>query len=794
MNSGEQQKSSNIETWHQAAFLNSSMPMLLFDVSDVGKKCKELEGFEIIDIDRYLAAELFFKKYSASYIQMVAVNKAALSLFQVYEDRELSSGKSKIYSQLHAKISNEIVGNIFRKCVSSEYEFEVKENGILKYISVIMDIFISDGNEYSLITLKDISKKKQFDRISTEYIEKYYLLLKAVDEAILIVDVSSGMILEANNISIELFGKDIKGILGQHHSYFFHNENKNQYNNFFNEKIIGDDCESSINTFILKGNKVKIPVKIEINTASVGGKKVAQIIFYDMSNRFKMEEGRRLLATAVDQAAESVIITDIFGNIQYVNPAFENISGYSYTEVLGKNPRILKSDESPNYQYKLMWQEISNGNVWRGVFKNKKKNGTIYTEEATITPVKDNDGKIINYVAVKRDVTHHLILENQIRQSQKMQAIGALAGGVAHDFNNILTAILGYAELSQARCQPDSLLHNNMEEIIRAADRAAQLVDQILKFSRQGEKNVASLQMSLIVKEVLKLIRASLPANIELVSDIMQDAYVKADPTQIHQIVMNLCTNAYQALEGRGGIIHIRLYTKDLSPKEGVEVGNLQHGTYVCLQVQDNGVGIAQEYLQRIFDPYFTTKKINEGTGLGLSVVHGIVNDHRGAVSVESTPNIGTCFTVFLPKAEKESGVDKREHQTLNAHKAGRILVVDDEQPIVFFLVQVLEHLGYTVDSCLSSETACQKFLAENGEYDLVITDMGMPGMTGLELAEELKKICPEVPIMICTGFSEQVTADNYQNMGLAGFVSKPFSAEHLSKEVHRILAPKSSF
>lgn len=793
MNSSEQQKGLNTESCYQAAFLQSSLPMLLLDVSDVGKKCKELEGFEIDDIDRYLAAELFLKKYRASYIQIVAANRAILNLFQVSSGKDLSDGKSCVYSKLYSKISNEIIMNVFGKSYNNEYEFEIiDDDKNTHFFDVSIDIFNNNYIDYAVASINDVSKKKQYDIIYTEFIEKYYLLLKAVDEAILIVDSVNGIILEANDISIDLFGVDLTDIIGVNHGFFFHPDDRMQYEKFFNDKLRESYLDSSLNTFVLKQNSIKIPVKIEINTAIVGKRRVAQVILYNMSNRFKMEEGRRLLATAVDQAAESVIITDIFGNIQYVNPAFENVSGYSYTEVLGKNPRILQSGEAPNYQYKLMWQEISQGKVWRGVFTNKKKNGAIYTEEATITPVKDNNGQIINYVAVKRDITQHLILENQIRQSQKMQAIGALAGGVAHDFNNILTAILGYAELSQARCPPDSLLHKNMEEIVRAADRAAQLVDQILKFSRQGEKSIASLKISLIVKEVLKLLRASLPANIELVSEILQDAYVKADPTQIHQIVMNLCTNAYQALEGRGGVIHIRLYTKDLSPKEGVEAGNLQHGTYVCLQVQDNGVGIAQEYLQRIFDPYFTTKKINEGTGLGLSVVHGIVNDHGGAVSVESTPGTGSCFTVFLPQAEKESANEVGKRQLLNPHNEGRILVVDDEQPIVFFLVQVLEHLGYTVDSCLSSETAYQTFLAQKGAYNLVITDMGMPGMTGLELADELKKIRPEVPIMICTGFSEQVTGDNYQQMGLAGFVAKPFSAEQLSKEVHRILAPST--
>jgi PAS domain S-box len=384
---------------------------------------------------------------------------------------------------------------------------------------------------------------------------------------------------------------------------------------------------------------------------------ISQLILHDMSNRFELEEGQRLLATAVEQAGESVIIVGIDGNIQYVNPACETVCGYSMTEMLGKNPRMLQSGKTPAYQYKLMWQEITSGNIWRGIFINRKKNGEIYHEEATITPIKDKDDKILNYVAVKRDITHHLFLEYQIRQSQKIQAIGTLAGGVAHDFNNILTAIIGYAELAQSQCDHDSPLHNNLVEIIRGADRASKLIDQILKFSRQGEKNVSDLWLGLIVKEAVRLLRVNLSPNIELVYDFTDDFLVKADPTQMHQIVMNLCTNAYQALEDQGGLIWLRLFRRALSHHEGVRVGNLPPGSYVCLQIEDNGTGILPEYLQRIFEPYFTTKKLCEGTGLGLSVVHGIVNDHQGAVTVESVVGQGSCFTVFLPEVTGE--IDK---------------------------------------------------------------------------------------------------------------------------------------
>ena len=776
--------------WFQEVFLKSSIPMLVFDITDIREKCKELQRTELIDIDKYIDEELFLKQHGYSYLKIYSINKSALDLFCFRENEEVCRGMSRSFDSIHDNIRQFILNKIFYEKTSIVYEYSGNDcfNNNIKY-KLFIDFIESNEILLSLISIFDISSFKKSELILTGFVEKYYLLLKTIKDAILIVDIYSGLILEANEKAVDVFKVSMNKLIGEKHTKFFSYDEKLRYEQFFEKRIYDDqDTEETINIFIDQGDNNLIPVQVKINAALVGNLRVAQILLYDMSNRFKMEEGRRLLATAVDQVAESVVITDVYGVIQYVNPAFENISGYSYTEMLGKNPRVLQSGETPQYHYKLMWEEISAGNVWRGTFTNRKKNGEIYKEEATITPVKDNNDNIISYVAVKRDITQHLLLENQIRQSQKMQAIGTLAGGVAHDFNNILTAIMGYAELSQSQCDEKTLLYSNLSEIIRGADRAGKLVDQILKFSRQSEKSVSSLKLSLIVKEVFKLLRASLPANIELVSEYRDNLFVKADPTQMHQIVMNLCTNAYQALEGKGGFIKLRLYQKKLSPKEGVIIGNLPQGSYVCLQVEDNGIGIPSEYLQRVFEPYFTTKKLHEGTGLGLSVVHGIVNDHGGAVTAESVPGRGSRLTVYLPEANEDLEDNKYEGEHSYSKCEGNILVVDDEQPITFFLVQVLEHLGYKVVACVSSEAAYEIFLKRKEEFDLIITDMGMPGMTGLELSEKIKKINPNIPIMLCTGFSEHVTAENYKQMGLSGFVSKPFNAGNLAREVTRIM------
>ncbi|MBM9538842.1 hybrid sensor histidine kinase/response regulator, partial [Desulfobulbus alkaliphilus] len=610
-----------------------------------------------------------------------------------------------------------------------------------------------------------------------------------ITDAYLIVDIFSDYVLECNKSAMSLIFKCEKYNDFIRHYDIIEYKKRDEYLKFYNTFKKYDLKYKEIQTFIVNEKEKIVPVSLKISKMDSGEDSLILIRIKDLSETISIEKRQKLLSTAVDQVAESVIITDVYGKIQYVNPAFEKTSGYMFSEVIGRSYDFLNDDESSKVQYTLMWKESSSGNVWRGVLVNKKRNGSRYKEETTVTPVKDSEGKIINYVTVKRDITEHLILENQIRQSQKMQAIGTLAGGIAHDFNNILTAILGYAELTQAQCDKGSLLYDNLEEIVRAADRAGKLVDQILKFSRQGEKNISNFDISLIIKEATKLLRASLPANVELLLELKDTPLVKADPTQAHQIIMNLCTNAYQALSGKGGTIKIRLQTVNITPQQGIKIGNVEQGRYACLQVEDNGHGIPQELMERIFEPYFTTKSFGAGTGLGLSVVHGIAHDHGGAVTVESTLGRGTCFSVFLPQVHHDGCQDTFEQERFKIFGEGHVLVVDDEYPIVGFITQVLEHMGYTVESCQSSESAQALFQKRKGDFDLVITDMGMPGMTGIELAAELKKINPLIPVILCTGFSEHVTADTYRQMGLDGYVAKPFNAENLCHEVARVTA-----
>jgi CheY-like chemotaxis protein len=371
-----------------------------------------------------------------------------------------------------------------------------------------------------------------------------------------------------------------------------------------------------------------------------------------------------------------------------------------------------------------------------------------------------------------------------------MEAIGTLAGGIAHDFNNILTGIMGYAELASWDLTEGSKAKYNIKQSISAAHRAKDLVQQILAFSRQGKQDRRPLDIRPIIKEGLKFLRASIPATIEIRHNIAGDmGIIEADPTQIHQVLMNLCTNAAHAMSERGGLLEVSLSQFDLGPGVKGAYHGMDVGRYLKLRVTDTGHGITPEVLPRIFEPYFTTKEVGKGTGLGLATVHGIVKSYGGGITVSSEPGEGAVFEIYFPRIDTEkepTAVDQSEPLLLGEQE--RILFVDDESSIVEINQFLLKHLGYQVEGRTSSIEARELFRAHPDRFDLVITDMTMPNMTGDKLAQELLKIRPGIPIILCTGFSERITADKAKAMGIEEFVTKPLIIYDLAKLIRRAL------
>ncbi len=413
----------------------------------------------------------------------------------------------------------------------------------------------------------------------------------------------------------------------------------------------------------------------------------------------------------------------------------------------------------------------------------------IFVESAA--PITNDSGEIIGLAHYAKDITEGRRQERRLRQAQKMEAIGTLAGGIAHDFNNILTAIIGFSELALLSPTLAAETREDIDQVHHAGLRAKELVKQILTFSRQVEQDFQPLLIQPVIKEALKLLRASIPTTINFEIDIAEgSALVIADPSQVHQVVMNLCTNAYHAMRGSGGILRVSLQPVELADLDVRNMVPLKPGLYLCLRVSDTGVGIKKEDLERIFEPYFTTKKKGEGTGLGLSLVHGIVRSMGGYISVYSEEGEGTTFQVYLPVIFEKQVARPGETPASVQMPTGneRLLVVDDEESIIALEVRMLESLGYSVTAFNDAIKAKEAFVARPDNFDLVITDMHMPHLSGLELVELLLKVRSEVPIIISTGFSNRITSKTAQKYGVKKVILKPILLHELAQVVRSAL------
>lgn len=472
------------------------------------------------------------------------------------------------------------------------------------------------------------------------------------------------------------------------------------------------------------------------------------------------------------------------------NSAATEIFGYETGEIVGDTVRMLHVSESNMKAFRsMLYPEIEKHGFMKDVqFSMKRKDGTIFPTEHTVLAMHDDAGRRTGWISIVRDLTERRRLETRLQQAQKMEAIGTLAGGIAHDFNNILFPLLGFAEMLQEDLPKDGPLQDNIAEVLQAALRAKDLVQQILTFSRQGAQALKPVRLQSILKEAVKLLGASIPKTIDIQTDIDPDCgVVVADSTQIHQIVMNLATNAYHAMQASGGRLDITLKQVDVNGNPPAGSG-LPPGKYALLKVADTGAGIAQEVMEKIFDPYFTTKETGRGTGLGLSVVQGIVENYKGDILVDSKPGKGTAVRVYLP-------VMKRAVESLAEEAAGPImggaesvLLVDDEEAIVKMEGRMLQRLGYRVMSRTGSIEALAAFRADPDKFDLVVTDMTMPHMTGVQLAEKIKAIRGHIPIIVCTGFSDQITREKSKEMGIDGYLMKPLTKREMARTVREVL------
>jgi len=547
-------------------------------------------------------------------------------------------------------------------------------------------------------------------------------------------------------------------------------------------------------------------------------------IFRDIRVRKHAEEALKKSETKyreLVQNANSIILRmDTQGKVTFFNEFAQSYFGFTEDEILGKSVvgTIFSESNSAGQDLKAMIQDIGihpekyATNENENMRRNHERVWVSWTNKA----IRDENGNILEILCIGNDITARKRLETQLQQSQKLEAIGTLAGGIAHDFNNILAGIMGYIEIAYYDLPEHNQSRQNLDKALKASHRAKDLIKQILALSRKSEQEQKPIQTHLVIKEALKLLRASLPSTIEISQDVSTDSdTILGDPTQIHQVLMNLCTNAHHAMGDKGGVLKVTLRNVEFGLRPGgafapkgirnldlkidknqskirnmkfaMEHPDLQPGPYVELTVRDTGHGIDSATIARIYDPYFTTKEIDVGTGLGLSVVHGIVKSHGGSIAVSSEPGKGTTFNILFPRLEVGAEDEAKPHKVLSyGHE--RILFVDDEEDLVEIGKQMLEHLGYEFVAGTNSIEALEVFRAQPDKFDLVITDQTMPKMAGAELAKELMRIRPDIPIILCTGYSEVISKDKAKAIGIQEFLMKPLYIHDLAKAIRKVL------
>jgi PAS domain S-box-containing protein len=659
---------------------------------------------------------------------------------------------------------------------------------------------IDDELFYTAI-LRDISQRKEAEneiRQSHDYLENIF---SASPDAFLVYD-ADGYIVMANQSVFDVYGYTPEELTGQHTSIFSTDDEQAAHSAIIMIEQLFE--KGSIRNFVNK-RKRKDGSIIQTESSAVllknpdGSPAGCISSSRDITDRTRLEERLRQSLAYLENifrvSPDAIFVADGAGYVVMANESTYDVYGYHPEEVIGEHVSIFAPEDETAMQKSMdMLEELFETGIIRNYLsEQKRKDGSIVQIEASHVALQNPDGSIAGSVSAARDITDRKRSEEQLRQSQKMEAIGTLAGGIAHDFNNILAVIMGYTELSKDLAAGNSVLEKNLLQVLKSVERAKALVRQILAFSRKSKGEVKPLHMHVVIAEALKLLRASLPSTISMRSDIDDtDDVIVADATEMYQIVMNLCTNAAYAMKSTGGIIEVTLKPVDLDAGDAGYYTGIGPGPYVQLSVKDTGMGIPADIIGRIFEPFFTTKEVGKGTGMGLAMVHGIVKSCKGDIKVYSEPGKGAVFHIVLPRAQAEK---------LEGHIAEReapqgtesVLLVDDEVELLDVGEQILGSLGYHVTAIGSAVEALELFKKDPAAFDIIITDQTMPQLTGYELAQRLMETRKDIPVILCTGYSDLVTAESAIAGGIQAFVIKPLNRLAIAETIRKVLLKRAA-
>ncbi|MEI6127998.1 MAG: ATP-binding protein, partial [Pseudomonadota bacterium] len=605
-----------------------------------------------------------------------------------------------------------------------------------------------------------------------------------------------GKIIELNLRGSQMLGKERSRLINSSLGFFISDDTKPAFNLFL-EKVFKSKAKESCDV-TLTGNG-SLPMYAHLSGLVTENGEQCLVTILDITERKEAEaailQAKNDWEDTFNSITDIITIHDRDFNVIRANKAAEKLGWTSFPGEEKQNVKCFKfyhgTDKPPHGCPSCNCLETGIPSVFEAFEPSLNKH-----IEIRAIPRLDSNNHLTGSTHIVRDITERkqaeeerLKLEQQLLQSQKMEAIGTLAGGIAHDFNNILAGIIGFGEIAKDKLAQDSQSVHYLDQILKLGDRAAKLVQQILVFSRKTDSKRSPLQLSPLIKEVLTLLRETFPATIEIRQKLFdQGSVVEANPTQIHQVLMNLCTNAFMAMQGKDGVLEVELTRVSLSREDIASYKDIEPGPYVLLKISDTGTGIDPAIISRIFDPFFTTKGVGKGTGLGLSVVHGIIKAHGGDITVASEPGKGATFSILLPEVSTPAEIEQEENNCKLLTGSEHILFVDDEEALIGLVKELLEPLGYTVTAVQSGREALALFQKAPEKFDLVITDLSMPHMSGYELAQKLIGFKPGIPVILCTGYNETMLDNKEKEHDIKAVLIKPYKRKALAEAVRKVL------